>query len=331
MTGPEREGRRTSDLPMPLLQALESGSFDRALRAAIADSRLKLATIERRLIAKGHPVARSTLSYWQRGQRQPERSESHAALAALEGILDVPKDSLSRLVGPPKPRGRWIGYRPGGLEWTEMWENPEAVGRVLAAGGRRANNRLEEVSVYDSFSVGADRKQRWYQVQQLVRAREDDADRYVALHRTNPDVDVREIKLQTIENCRPGRVRVVPEAQLVAFEILLGRSLRKGQSHIFTFRLDLPESTLTTTAGRRKTSLDDEFVGRVFRNPIHFYLLRGEFAPGTLPVRAYWIRRARQSTPDQRVEELPLTAEHTVHFSLESEAPSAQGIRWEWE
>jgi hypothetical protein len=29
--------------------------------------------------------------------------------------------------------------------------------------------------------------------------------------------------------------------------------------------------------------------------------------------------------------ELPLTPQHTVHFSLEGGLPSAQAIRWEWE
>ena len=43
------------------------------------------------------------------------------ALAALEDILGLPENALSSLLGPRKPRGRWIGYQGQELDWGEIW------------------------------------------------------------------------------------------------------------------------------------------------------------------------------------------------------------------
>lgn len=330
MTQPSAGDRTGQLLPMDLAQALENGPFDHALLLAVRMKGLKLAALERRLAQRGHIVARSTLSYWQQGQRQPERPESRAAVAALEEILGLPDGSLTRLIGAPKPRGRWIGYRPGGREWSEMWEDAAAVQQVLQTGSRRENSKLEDVSVYESFAIGADRAKRWNYTQALVRARESGADRNVLLYRANSDIDVARIELTAVDNCRQGRVRRLPEAHLVAFEIMLGRSLQEGQTHLFSYRINLPAPT-ESPASTSTASSEDTITGRVFRNPIHSYVLQGEFDPAMLPVRCFWVRRARQGSPEFRMQELTLTSQNHAHFSLESAAPAAHGLRWEWQ
>lgn len=323
-------GDRRSRRPRPEVEeALRVGPFDRALQLAIASSGLTLSRLEYHLAQRGHHIGRSTLSYWQQGQRRPERPDSIEALRSLEDLLGLPTNSLYKLLGPPKPRGRWIGYRPGGLEWSEMWDDVEAVQRVLAAGSRRENSKLEDVTVFESIKVGARREQDWQHTRSLVRAREDGADRIVALYRVNPGVDSSAVRVDELENCRIGRRRFLPEARLAAFELLLDRSLRAGQTHLFGYRFVLPAPTAEDHADAWTT--EETTSGRVFRNPVHSYVLQAEFADAMLPVRCYWVRFARLGGREQIVNELGITAQNTVHFSLESALPAAQGIRWEWE
>jgi hypothetical protein len=292
---------------------------------AIADSGLTLARLEYHLSQRGHHVARSTISFWQQGRRRPERPESIEALRALEEILGLPANSLSALLGPPKPRGRWIGYRPGGLEWSDVWTDGAAVHRVLSAGARRENQKLEEVSVQEAIEVDANRVLTTTRQRLLLRARSEGADRYVILHYTDPGVDAGKLAVDQLENCRIGRQRSLPEARLAAFELLFDRSLRVGESHFFSYRTLLPPPD--------DPSADESqpATGRVFRNAIHSYVLQAQFDEAMLPVRCYWVRYARLGGTEQIMAELPLTRQHIAHFSLESALPAAQGIRWEWE
>ena len=315
-----------------LERALETGPFDRALQLAIKASGLKLSAIERRLVDGGFPVARSTLSYWQQGRRQPERPESLDALTALETILKLEPGVLRKLVGQPKPRGRWVGYRRGEVEWSEMWEDADALERVLDAGQRRENNKLENIMISESFAIGPHRHKLWHEFRQLVRAREDGADRHIVLHRTNPGIDVRQVRVEAIENCRVGRQRYVPENGLAAFELLLDRSLRAGQTHLYAFREIFPEPS--TGAGSLVTPVppsDERISGRVFRDRVHSFVMQGRFDPSMLPVRCFWVRYVRLGGAEQNMGELPLSPQHTVHFSLEGALPSAQAIKWEWD
>ena len=332
MAAADQGSRQTDAQTADLERALEMGPFDQALLLAIRASGFKLATIERRLAETGFPVARSTLSYWQQGRRQPERPDSLEALTALEVILRLEPGALRKLVGQPKPRGRWVGYRRGGVEWSEMWEDADAVERVLAAGQRRENNKLENIMISESFAVGAHRYKLWHEFRQLVRAREDGADRHIIVHRGNPGVDVRQVGVEAIENCRVGRKRYVPEKGMAAFELLLDRSLRTNQTHLYTFRQTFPEPSTGTDSVVTPVPAGDEMMsGRVFRDRVHSFVMQGRFDPSMLPVRCFWVRYVRVGGAVQKTEELPLSPQHTVHFSLEGALPSAQAIRWEWE
>jgi hypothetical protein len=89
-------------LPRELTEALRAGEFHQATRLAIAHRGLSLAHLNQR----GVGVGQSTLSYWQRGLRQPEVPKALPAVRALESVLQLPADSLVVLIGPRASRGR---------------------------------------------------------------------------------------------------------------------------------------------------------------------------------------------------------------------------------
>ncbi len=77
---------------------LRGGPFHVALRAAIAARGLPLQRVQHHLSRHGVTVGVTSLSYWQQGARRPQRPESLRAVRALEEILDLPEESLIRLL-----------------------------------------------------------------------------------------------------------------------------------------------------------------------------------------------------------------------------------------
>src|SRR5688572_19025868 len=77
---------------------LRGGPFHVALRAAIAARGLPLQRVQHHLSRHGVKVGVTSLSYWQQGARRPQRPESLRAVRALEEILELPEESLIRLL-----------------------------------------------------------------------------------------------------------------------------------------------------------------------------------------------------------------------------------------
>ncbi|MCI0689357.1 MAG: hypothetical protein L0Y54_19295 [Sporichthyaceae bacterium] len=99
---------RRRGLARELAEALRTGPFERALRLAIRSRGLTLERIRVRLLERGVRTSLASLSNWQRGRCRPERARSLQAVRELEDILGLPADSLVTLLGPRRPRGRWL-------------------------------------------------------------------------------------------------------------------------------------------------------------------------------------------------------------------------------
>jgi hypothetical protein len=81
--------------------------FPRALDQAIASSGLSLDRVRARLARHGVQVSIATLSYWRSGRSRPERRDSLRAVRILEEQFGLSPGSLTELLGPRRPRGRW--------------------------------------------------------------------------------------------------------------------------------------------------------------------------------------------------------------------------------
>ncbi|WP_230421021.1 helix-turn-helix domain-containing protein [Actinomadura soli] len=106
-------------------------SFDRALRGAIRARGQSLERLHVKLAERGIHVSMASLGNWQRGRCRPERSQSLRAVRALEEILDLAPYSLAVLLGPRRPRGRWVRTVHGGPSYRDVCEvhddGPEAT------------------------------------------------------------------------------------------------------------------------------------------------------------------------------------------------------------
>lgn len=320
-------------LPADLEDALEHGPFHQALQIAIANSGLALSRLEYHLEQRGFRVGRSTLSYWQQGRRRPERADSIQALSALEDILRVPTGSLIALLGPRKPRGRWIAHQAGTVGWADMWGASEEIKRLVVTDSRRNADKLRSMTILERFEIGADKRMQRLRIQEATRAHEAGADRSVLVHNADPDLDVSRVQLTDLDNCRIGRTRVLEDANFAAYELLFDHSLLEGETYFFSYTIDLSQAYLSAgqLADRGVQRMVATEGQRSFRRATHAYVLEARFDAAALPVRCFHVQAARVGDQQREVAELNLNAHHAAHVAMQNVPPGVHGIRWEWE
>ncbi|MER5944439.1 hypothetical protein ABT127_00095 [Streptomyces sp. NPDC001904] len=304
--------------PPALEAALRSGPFHVALRAAIAARRLPLHRVQHHLSRQGIKVGVTSLSYWQQGARRPQRDESMRAVRALEEILQLPDESLIRLLGrsekpvaeqPPATRP----YRP-------VTTASGVLHRLLTELGSPLDGGLHTVGHFERVRIGARRELLGRDSQHIVRAHHDGVDRYVAVHHGDPGCSPRDVAVEAMENCRTGRMCWDTKTGVLVTELLFDTRLRAGDTHVF--RYGFRDGTAGTSS---------EYV-RGFSRAGGQYALQVRFADDMLPVRCH--RFAQRSTVAPRVDhqELTLSDRHrSVHMVEQGVRVGLLGIGWDWE
>ncbi|GAA2805414.1 hypothetical protein [Crossiella cryophila] len=292
-------------------------AFSDALRTAITARGLSLARLRHHLRHRDLPVSVATLSYWQSGACRPERPVSLRAVLALEDILGLSRNSLITLLGPPRPRGRWLDHVPGSLPLDRVCPVHADVATLLDWIQHRPDGDLAWLSQHDRIVLGPDREERVIQGQVVLAARRDGVDRHVAVYHSDspllPDIRV-------ARQCRIGRVREDRATGLTAVELIFERRLAAGETYVLEYELAYSAGGPLATEYHRGV-----------RFPIRSYLLQIQFDPATLPARCHRIWRPDIGTPWADLAELPLTRWGATHLVQADARPGGHGIRWEWE
>ncbi|GAA3053425.1 hypothetical protein [Actinokineospora globicatena] len=298
-----------------LRAALTTGPFSLALRLALRASGLSLDRVQYRLAEREVPVSKTALSNWQSGRTQPERAESLRALAVLEEILGLPERALSALLGPPRPRGRWLTRAPNDMRADQAWARPDGLLRTLDSLGTTlaAVDRMSKVSVQVVCVVGADRV--LHRVEHLVvlRAEQAGVDRYTVAYRS----DLGEPEITAMVGCRQGRRRGDRETGFTTFELLLDRGLDAGELVTLAY----------TMAPGSAELYHSQRVGASTR----VYGALVQFDSGALPVRVY--RRFQSSVGETGCAEIDvrLGAAFTAQHVESDPALGIYRIGWDWD
>jgi hypothetical protein len=302
-----------------LEQALRHGPFDRALRAALERSELSLESLQRRLRAEGYSISLAALSYWQRGLRRPERPESLRVVMAVEGILELPRASLVALLGPPRPRGRRSPGSGGPPEFSELLGPSAGLARVLDGVDAAVNLNFQHLGLQGDLFLSEDRS--WYleRVRHVVTARQDRADRFVAIH--VPDVAGQGPPvLRPISGCRLGRVQADPESGYQAAELVFDHVLASGHPHVFEYEY-IPSGPAAGIDRYQHAS----------RHPVRQIALRTHFDPRSLPARCRHVTQRPGTAAPRHVADLPVSASGTANIVVLDSVPGLEGFRWEWD
>ncbi|MFJ7042654.1 hypothetical protein ACIQVC_04545 [Streptomyces sp. NPDC101112] len=301
-----------------LESALRGGPFHVALRAAIAARGLPLQRVQHHLSRHGVKVGVTSLSYWQQGARRPQRPESLRAVRALEEILQLPDESLIRLLAPSEePSGPGRG---AGRSYRSLVEASGVLERLLGELGSPLDSGVHTIGHHERVRVGARRELLGRESQHIVRAHRNGVDRYVAVHHGDPGCAPERMAVRALENCRRGRVRWDDDTGVLVAEFLFDTRLRSGDTFLFRYGVD------DGTAG-----VCTEYV-RGFRSGGGQYALQVRFDERALPVRCHRFSQNSPASPRGGRQALPLSGRHrSVHLVEPRVRTGVLGIGWDWE
>ncbi|MFD4671178.1 hypothetical protein ACFWNN_15690 [Lentzea sp. NPDC058450] len=274
-----------------LADLLVTGPFADALRVAIQVRGLSLERLQHRLKVRGAPISVTALSYWQSGRRRPERPESLMALTHLEDVLGLPESALSRLLGPPRPRGRSRRREPS------AWAAWDSSGLVLTA-------QHDRVDVAPCGGV------RGVRSRQVMRANSAAVDRWILCQETGSAQPA----LTAVRSCRVGRVARERTNGVLVAELLFDEPISAGESVAIEYELIYPHPTAEHTHFRR------------FAERVHDYVLEikfqaepdacEEFASGPAGTEMFGARPA------------PVDDGGYAHAAALDFGPGVYGMRW---
>ncbi|MET8245413.1 hypothetical protein ABZV31_13990 [Streptomyces sp. NPDC005202] len=298
--------------------ALRGGPFHVALRAAIAARGLPLQRVQHHLSRYGVKVGVTSLSYWQQGARRPQRPESLRAVRALEEILQLPDESLIRLLAETEERSAIRG--PAARSYRSLVEASGVLERLLAELDSPLDGGLHTLGHHEHVRIGARRELAGQESQHIVRARRDGVDRFVAVHHGDPGCAPERMTVHALENCRTGRVRWHHDTGVLVAELLFDTRLRAGDTFLFRY------GVLDGTAG-----VSREYV-RGFGSAGGQYALQVRFDAAALPVRCHRFTQHSAAAPRSGRHELPVSERHrSVHLVEPRVRSGIVGIGWDWE
>jgi hypothetical protein len=297
---------RATDSTGPRLEVLlETGPFHAALRAAIRRRSLTLERLRCHLRREGVSVSAASLSDWQHGHVRPGPASSGRVIRVLEQVLQVPGESLTRL----------LAMRDAG---TELDEQGGPLGDLLdqLPGARELD--LDVVTKQEKVLVDAERRATGAWVRLLVRARREGVDRKFLRFFGDPGCDLDQVRLHSLEHCRVGRVLRHPTAPVLIAELLFTEALRTGDTWVIEYALHDPTGEPC-----------EEFAHGIRTAEQHF-LLEVRFDPEMLPVDCHSYARPGLDEPRLRLADLALSNDNAVHLAVSGGAAGVIGIAWHW-
>ncbi|GAA2821909.1 XRE family transcriptional regulator [Crossiella cryophila] len=314
-TRPPRTQANPESTATRLAKALHTGPFSLALRLAVRQSGLSLERLQSHLHSRGTPASKTALSYWQHGHTRPERPESLRAVTTLEQLLGLAPEALTSLLGPRRPRGRWLHHHSGTLPPDRAWARPDGLARALAHLDARPESlhHLSRVATHLTVTVDATRHITSIAYHHLLRAQRD-TDRYLVALRS--DHAEGPLQLPESRGCRPGRQRADDTTGFRVLELLLDRPLRAGELTVLDYTLlpgRLPDAEHTVRIGQAVRDLS----------------VQVQFAPGNLPARVVRGYRHSVGEPDT-VAELWVGASRTAQLTEVDPAPGIYRVSWDW-
>ncbi|MFG2721840.1 multiprotein-bridging factor 1 family protein [Streptomyces sp. NPDC048416] len=291
-------------------------TFGEAFREALKAAGLSLQRLHHHLGERGISVSPVTLSHWQRGRSQPERQQSLRAVAAIEVILDMPQGALQALLTTRRPRGRALAMTSPVAEALSRVLSPGApLEQALGADAYRFNEDLVTLSVQETLCLDDQGCIARYTVSHVVRAVRDGV-RHLTAHHNLDDPDTPSV--QVTVNCgRLEALRFRQEVSAAIFDIGFGRTLRRGETAIIEYTLDI---------GPRWRPSDHH--ERTLPVPVRHYLLHIFFHPRHLPSAVHGYYRQSSQRPAQDIRPLALDASHSVHIMPAKCHGGIYGIGW---
>jgi hypothetical protein len=284
--------------------------FPEAFADALEKRGVSLAWLHQRLVERGHPVSPAALSYWRSGRSQPERGTSRDALVEIEHLLHIQPGELISRLGP----SRRPGPRPAERTLRDLFEENPGMERTLGELGFEGlyDEVIEQVR-HVVMNVDAEGRISRIQVRAVMQARRDGARRTPLV--MTMDERGRLPRFEPEAGCSIGRWAGDEESGVYAAELVLDRTLAKGETCPYELSIDLvepfEETEVDLYAARRLTEL----------------LLWVRFDAERVPSH---VERYVIDEGDERSEKLELGEGSSAHALARGFGPGIRGLRWSW-
>lgn len=299
--------------------ARDGGRFADALRAAIRASGLSLDRLQARLRARGTPVSIATLSYWQSGKRQPERSDSLRALGELETILELPAGTLLGLLPPPRPRGKQVVVRETPPAEADRFRHAQLRPLLQRLGLPEAleqDQHLTLVGLHDRCELAEDGGQRSVATRAVFEPVIDGPDRWLLVYTS--DESPTPPTVRAIRNCRVGRCETDRQLGILVAELLFDHPLVRGETYLIEYELRYSGPPYPAV---------EKTHWREFRRAIREYLVEVQFPDTHRPFRCHqFAKPAGHQHP--RVRDLKVDTTNCAHAVAIDFGPGVFGIEW---
>lgn len=288
--------------------------FASTLNAAIRASRLSLERIRARLSAAGAPVSIATLSYWQTGRSLPARATSMSVVRELESILSLDPGTLMDLVSEERTR------RSRDLkDWEKLIPSHAVAFAIVEELGLSMTGGLTRISMHDTIRIDDQRRESTELSRQVLRADVSGVSRWPVVYAQDAEPGVVP-RVAGVSGCSVGEVIEIPERNLLVAEMVLHRTLERGE---------LTMVELITNWG---PSNEESFrIERSHVSTTREVVMEAQFHKNMLPtrVRPY----SRMSMEEDEVFE---ATDIPVHRGLAQRVvldapPGIHGFRWYWD
>ncbi len=274
--------------------------------------------MQHHLSRRGVKVGVTSLSYWQQGARRPQRPESLRAVRALEEILQLPEESLIRLLADVDEGT--AERRPAARSYRSLVEADGVLAGLLAELDAPADGGLHTLGLHERVRIGARRELVDREAHHIVRAHRDGVDRFLAVYHGDPGCTPELMRVQALENCRTGRVRLHHDTGVLVAELLFDTRLRSGDTFLFRHAVE------DGTAG-----VSREYA-RGFGLAGGQYALQVGFEGSRLPVRCHRFVQHSAAAPRSGRQALPLSPlHHSAHLVEPRLRTGIVGIGWDWD
>ncbi|MFC3454801.1 hypothetical protein [Amycolatopsis speibonae] len=180
-----------------------------------------------------------------------ELVEALRAVGILEEVLSLDAGVLHRLLGSRRPRGRGVRSAKPLDRFHRGWGHPAFLRPLLDEFRDRLENPVRKLDLRETFQVTADRCARRIVVRELTEARQDRTRTMIVAARSRPGVPPPVV----VESghCRPGTVLTLDDEGFSLTELVLDRTLRRGERLAVGFVQEYPRP-MVTGCHHRKTA-----------------------------------------------------------------------------
>ncbi|MGI8880954.1 MAG: helix-turn-helix domain-containing protein [Jatrophihabitans sp.] len=175
--------------------------------------------------------------------------------------------------------------------------------------------------------VGADRQIQSRSIEQVSVARRDGVSGELTfLEPPDPTLLLDEVLLTDLQGCAISRDLTFPAHNVRVVELSFDRPLRRGETHLFRFRVDFADAYRVDQSGATPNCT----VLAGFAHPGVSYVLQVQFDGAAVPRRCHQVSLSKPTSAPRNARQLPIDRWHTVHMAVPTPRPGSYGISWEW-